>query len=61
MAGLENILNKIIEDAKTKADEIIKEAEEKQHLVVEKRDDDAKFLADKINEISKKEKSYMLF
>ena len=33
MAGLENILNKIIEDAKTKADEIIKEAEEKQHIL----------------------------
>ncbi|MDU3010702.1 hypothetical protein [Peptoniphilus gorbachii] len=60
MAGLENILNKIIEDAKTKADEIIKEAEEKQHLVVEKREDDAKFLADKINEISKKEREEIL-
>lgn len=60
MAGLENILNKIIEDAKTKADEIIKEAEEKQHLVVEKREDDAKFLADKINEISKKEREDIL-
>lgn len=60
MAGLENILNKIIEDAKTKADEIIKEAEEKQHLVVEKREDDAKFLADKINEISIKEREDIL-
>ncbi|MBS4882890.1 MAG: V-type ATP synthase subunit E [Peptoniphilus harei] len=60
MAGLENILNKIIEDAKTKADEIIKEAEEKQHIVVEKREDDAKFLADKINEISKKEREDIL-
>ena len=60
MAGLENILNKIIEDAKTKADEIIKEAEEKQHLVVEKREDDAKFLTDKINEISKKEREDIL-
>ena len=28
MAGLENILNKIIEDANKKADEIIKKAEE---------------------------------
>ena len=60
MAGLENILNKIIEDAKTKADEIIKEAEEKQHIIVEKREDDAKFLADKINEISKKEREDIL-
>ena len=60
MAGLENILNKIIEDAKTKADEIIKEAEEKQHIVVEKREDDAKFLADKINEISIKEREELL-
>lgn len=60
MAGLENILNKIIEDAKTKADGIIKEAEEKQNLVVEKREDDAKFLADKINEISKKEREDIL-
>ena len=60
MAGLENILNKIIEDAKTKADEIIKEAEEKQHIIVEKREDDAKFLADKINEISIKEREELL-
>ena len=60
MAGLENILNKIIEDAKTKADEIIKEAEGKKDIVVEKREDDAKFLADKINEISIKEREDIL-
>lgn len=60
MAGLENILNKIIEDAKTKADEIIKEAEGKKDIVVEKREEDAKFLADKINEISIKEREDIL-
>lgn len=60
MAGLENILNKIIEDAKTKADEIIAEAEDKENTIVEKRKDDAKFLADKINEISKREREDIL-
>lgn len=60
MAGLENILNKIIEDAKTKADEIIAEAEDKKNTIVEKRKDDAKFLADKINEISKREREDIL-
>ncbi|OLR64471.1 V-type ATP synthase subunit E [Peptoniphilus porci] len=60
MAGLENILNKIIEDAKTKADEIIVEAEDKKNTIVENRKDDAKFLADKINEISKREREDIL-
>ena len=34
MAGLENILNKIIEDANKKADEIIKKAEEKRDSII---------------------------
>lgn len=60
MAGLENILNKIIEDANKKADEIIKKAEEKRDSIIEKREDDAKFLADKIDAISKKEREDIL-
>ena len=36
MAGLENILNKIIKDAEEKAQLIIKEAEEKKTSIIEK-------------------------
>lgn len=56
MAGLENILNKIIKDAEEKAQLIIKEAEEKEKTIVENRKNDASFLADKIGEIAKRER-----
>ena len=55
MAGLENILNKITEDAEKKAEEIIKEAEDKKIKIIENREDDAKKLSDKLYEVSKKE------
>ncbi|MDU3751460.1 MAG: V-type ATP synthase subunit E, partial [Peptoniphilus rhinitidis] len=60
MAGLENILNKITEDAEKKAEEIIKEAEDKKIKIIENREDDAKKLSDKLYEVSKKEREDIL-
>lgn len=56
MAGLENILNKIIKDAEEKAKLIIKEAEEKENTIIEDRKEDGRFLANKIGRIAKRER-----
>lgn len=60
MAGLENILNKIIKDAEDKAQSIIKDAEEKRVSIIENRKEDGKHLANKIDEISKREREDIL-
>ena len=52
MAGLENILNKIIKDAEEKAKLIIKEAEEKENTIIKDRKEDGRFLANKIERIA---------
>ena len=56
MAGLENILNKIIKDAEEKAQLIIKEAEEKKTSIIENREEDGRFLANKIDKIAERER-----
>ena len=60
MAGLENILNKIIKYAEDKAQSIIKDAEEKRVSIIENRKEDGKHLANKIDEISKREREDIL-
>ena len=56
MAGLENILNKIIKDAEEKSQLIIKEAEEKKTSIIENREEDGRFLANKIDKIAERER-----
>ena len=60
MAGLENILNKIIKDAEEKAQLIIKEAEEKEKTIIENREEEGRFLANKIGEIAEREREDIL-
>lgn len=60
MAGLENILNKIIKDAEEKAQLIINEAEEKEKTIIENREEEGRFLANKIGEIAEREREDIL-